>query len=141
MTGVVISCSGIHPPFDLGVDETQRSYFSCNFALKLDGLFFFDRAFAKYLEAEGFGTVNEDLNQTEGTIWYGRTNLYPTEGQVILLIPQSGFGSLKTHDNGLIIRPVLQVLVFDPDRNTAHGLINQIFQKLDLMANQVLPDD
>lgn len=131
-TGVVISCSAIHPPFDVGVDEVQRSYFSCNYALKLDGLFRFDRAFAEFLESEGFGVLDENIH-------YGHTVTYPTEGQVILLVPQSGFSSLKTHDNGQITRPVLQILVFDPDRNTAQAISNQIFVKLDLMANQSLP--
>lgn len=137
--GVVISCSAIHPPYDIGVDETQRSYFSCNYALKLNGLYQFDRAFAKYLESEGFGVLNDDPDLSTGTIYYGRTVAYPTEGQVILLIPQSGYSSLKTNDNGQITRPVLQVLVFDPDRNTAQTISNQIFHKLDLMANEILP--
>lgn len=132
--GRVISCIAIHSPLDVGVDEVQRSYFSCNYALKLDGLFQFDRAFAKYLEVEGFGVLDKNIH-------YGRTVSYPTEGQVILLIPQSGYSSLKTNDNGLITRPVLQVLVFDPDRNTAQAVSNQIFTKLDLMANETLTID
>lgn len=140
-SGFVISCSALHPPYDIGTDDTLRSYFSCNYALKLDGLFRFDRAFAKYLESEGFGTVNDNPNLMTGTIFYGRTVTYPTEGQVILLIPQSGYSSLKTNDNGLITRPVLQVLVFDPDRDTAQLVSNQIFQKLDLLSNTTLSVD
>jgi hypothetical protein len=132
--GSVISVSALHPPYDIGVDETQRSYFSCNFALKLNGLFQFDRAFARYLESEGFGTVDLD-------IFYGKTVAIPTTGQTILVLPQSGYSTQRTNDNGNIVRPVMQVLVFDPQRDEAQRVANEIFEKLDVMTDTQLNDD
>lgn len=130
----VISVSAIQPPFDIGVDDTGRASFSCNYAIKLNGFFKFDRAFAKYLESELYGFVDVD-------IFYGRVVQYPSEGHVILLIPQSGFVTKKTNDNSNITRPVLQVLVFDPQRDIAQETANDIFMKLDVMVNVNLSDD
>lgn len=123
----------IDRPFDIDVDDNERTVFSTNFEVTAiwpnDN---FEEDIVQILQDEGVPLILSSVDPENGNTFIGSAAFFPDgPGPFTLLISQPGLGTLETHNGDKLERPGLQILVRGRPSTLARARAFEIWRVLD----------